>query len=470
MHRVSVGLCTLMIAGCIEMAFASSTVKTENTPLVVDVRQRAQVFEGWGTSLCWWADRVGDWPDDKLDPLLKLLADTNEGLGFTIYRYNIGGGDDPTHKHHRAGAAIPGFRPTKDGPYDWTADAKQRRVLDKLLKLTDKPILEAFSLSPPYWMTISGCTSGAVDGGSNIKPDYFDDYADYLTEVVKHFRDEKGIVFRTLSPMNEPNADWWKALTAQEGCHVSVPEQERLIQEVAKHLKRKGLKDTTVSAPETNSIDTCVSNFKAYSQTTIDALGQINTHSYYGEKHTELRDIAKKHKKRLWQSESGPLFYEGNALETQLFMSERIIRDIRELEPAAWVDWQFMAGLHWGCVDWLKEPHSFRIKKKLYFYKQFSRFIRPGDQILRLTQPHALAAISEQHQRVVIVLVNSDQAARKYRLKLAGLPSNDRIARLFRTSATEDFARQADLPVRGERLILTAKPQSVTTLVIAVGP
>jgi hypothetical protein len=58
-------------------------------------------------------------------------------------------------------------------------------------------------------MTKSGCASGNTDGSNNLKDDSYDAFADYLTEVVKHFRDSWGITFRTLEPLNEPNASWW---------------------------------------------------------------------------------------------------------------------------------------------------------------------------------------------------------------------------------------------------------------------
>ena len=50
-------------------------------------------FQGFGTSLCWWANRVG-----YSDELTRLAAEAfynkETGLGMTIGRYNIGGGDN----------------------------------------------------------------------------------------------------------------------------------------------------------------------------------------------------------------------------------------------------------------------------------------------------------------------------------------------------------------------------------------
>lgn len=50
-----------------------------------------QAFEGWGTSLCWFANVAGGYPDPQRNYLADLLFDPQKGLGLQICRYNIGG-------------------------------------------------------------------------------------------------------------------------------------------------------------------------------------------------------------------------------------------------------------------------------------------------------------------------------------------------------------------------------------------
>src|SRR5689334_13119066 len=59
------------------------------TRVQVNPDETRQTFEGWGTSLCWWAHDLGTWGDQGLDALTTLVADTAKGLGMTIFRYNI---------------------------------------------------------------------------------------------------------------------------------------------------------------------------------------------------------------------------------------------------------------------------------------------------------------------------------------------------------------------------------------------
>ena len=93
------------------------------------------VFEGWGTSLCWWANRVG-----YSDSLAQQCADTffgDDGLRLNIARFNIGGGDDPSHNHiTRTDSNMPGYTEYKNGQvtYNWNADANQRNVLKRCIE------------------------------------------------------------------------------------------------------------------------------------------------------------------------------------------------------------------------------------------------------------------------------------------------------------------------------------------------
>lgn len=56
-----------------------------------------QKVEGWSASLIWWAHMTRQWQDEeKIDSIVDLLV-SPEHLNMNIFRYNIGGGDDPTH-------------------------------------------------------------------------------------------------------------------------------------------------------------------------------------------------------------------------------------------------------------------------------------------------------------------------------------------------------------------------------------
>ena len=69
--------------------------------------------------------------------------------------------------------------------YDWNQDANQRNVLEKCLAVYgDGMLVEGFSNSPPYFMTKSGCSSGAERAfQNNLKDDAYEAFARYLADV-----------------------------------------------------------------------------------------------------------------------------------------------------------------------------------------------------------------------------------------------------------------------------------------------
>jgi len=446
-------------------------VAAPGTTLVkVNTAVRYQTFEGWGTSLCWWADRVGGWDASGRNAVVDAVVNPVSGLGYNVFRYNIGGGDAPAHDHMDAHREMPGFEPSA-GTWDFTADAKQRAVLQQIVASGHDVVLEAFSNSPPYWMTKSGCASGSSDGANNLKDDSYDAFADYLTEVVKHYRDSFGIEFRTLEPLNEPNANWWKSNGSQEGCHFSPSNQETIIQAVAAQLTAKGLTKTSVSASDENSMEDAYNNLRNFSVATLAAVSQLNTHSYAGSKRKELASLAASKSKRLWQSESGPLNQTlADDAAAALFMAGRIITDLRDLKPQAWIDWQVGDPARaWATLSLNDSGQSFTRLKRFYMHAGFSRYIRPGAVFVDIDSPDMVAALSADGQSLTIVARNGDTAASKrFTIDLTALPSVGANAGNYRTSGTEDLAELPALSIDQYSLQLTTPAYSITTIVVPI--
>lgn len=95
-----------------KQTYLPHTSNESNNETLIDMSRVYQEFEGWGTSLCWWANALGRWEGPKKQEVLKLLFDEEEGLGLNIVRYNIGGGINPDElKNMRTYADIPSFQP-----------------------------------------------------------------------------------------------------------------------------------------------------------------------------------------------------------------------------------------------------------------------------------------------------------------------------------------------------------------------
>ncbi len=439
------------------------------TKVVVDPGKKYQLFEGWGTSLCWWAELVGAWNETNRDQFLGALADPDTGLGYNIFRYNIGGGDQPGHNHLTkgdGGGKVPGYKPTEKGNFDWTADPAQRGVALRLNKVVKDPIFEAFSNSPPWWMTKSGCVSGSNDGSDNLKEDYFDDFADYLSEVALHFKTEWGLTFRTVEPFNEPSAGWWKSNGGQEGCGFKN-NQSKMIVELGKALKKKGLfPETSVSAADETSIKQAHDQLGNYTSEALSYLGQVNTHSYSdGSYRKQLYNRAFGLNKRLWQSETGPLSKSGDE-HIALWMANVIIQDLRDMKAEAWVDWQIAdPAENWRSIKADHKKQTFSYMPRYYMHAAFSRYIRPGSRIIDSDNGNTVAALRPDGA-LVIVVRNSGSSDVKYNFDLTKFDKIGTSAKVVRFELPGSLKPQSDIAVANKSLSMTAKSNTVTTMVI----
>lgn len=317
---------------------------------IINPAAERQTFDGWGVSLCWWANMCGKWSDDKIDEIVDWLV-SPDGLNFRIFRYNIGGGDDPANQHctaHHMGngkglrAEMEGFKDSSDGPYIWSRDAAQRKIMLKIKEKRPDAVFEAFSNSAPYYMTYSGCVAGNTDAGKdNLRPEYYEEFAHYLVDVCKHYKDEYGIEFKTLDPFNEPMTSYWGANGGQEGCHFDVSSQINMIKTLYPILKESGLK-TVISVADETSVAQAVNDFIEYRKAGIlDMIGQVNTHTYTADDkaRTRLSALCREENKPLWMSEVG---MGGSGMAGNLALAQKLIDDMRHIMPSAWIDWQYI--------------------------------------------------------------------------------------------------------------------------------
>lgn len=239
----------------------------------VNVKTQYQTFEGFGTTLSWWANGVGSWAEPTRSSLVDaLFAPAPKGLGLTYARYNIGGGDCPSCTTIQYPHAVPGFQPQKNGAFDWNADPHQRWVAQRAYA-NGASYLEAHSNSPPWWMTVSGSSTGSTDAVSSNMNDAYtgigpNTFPSYLANVMRQFSTGYGLTFRHVDPFNEPDTAWWKyGSTKQEGAAMTPAQQQTIIQNLATLLPSYS-PQTTIAAMDGYSIDNVVSIFNGYSAAT----------------------------------------------------------------------------------------------------------------------------------------------------------------------------------------------------------
>ena len=448
--------------------------------VTIEPSKSYQTIEGWGSSLCWWAGQVGAWDQAKVNTIVDLFTDPDK-LNMNIFRYNIGGGDNPLHAngHMSSGkgkrAEMEGFKASATDSYNWDADKAQRNILLKIRDKRTDAIFEAFSNSAPYWMTVSGCSGGAGTEGNtkeNLPPQNYLAFCNYLVDVCKHYYDQYGIVFRTLEPFNESFSHYWYFQGSQEGCHFEPQSQINVIQTLSPLLEKSNLTTKIAASDETN-LNQFLTVMNAYKSDgkVLDKLINLNTHTYSGT-NEERKSIAKfvaEVGKPLWVSETGP--DGGIELQSSLVFTQKLFNDMRYMKPSAWIDWQLMEerNREWGLLVCNFKDQTYEILKNYYVRMQISRFFKRGYTIIETGNDQVLAALDPQKKELVIALLNTSDTDKSIKIDLNNFSEKSLSPALYRTSASENCKKIESNAVKDHLLTYSLLKQSLSTFVIKLG-
>lgn len=616
------------------------------TTVTVDPSQEFQTLDGWGTSLAWWGHAIGGWSSSKKADIVENVFDPVNGIGLNAARYNIGGGLNPDrdNSQFRVAADIPSYQP-EEGVWDWNADANQRWVLSQA-KAEGANLFEAFSNSPPYWMTYWKCASGAKDGGNNLQdpvqvtdgvlevavkrtgsnggayndplinwiqvkttdgqrlytvdagdstpgslesgeqfgarnsqedqaygtdsstgytwgyetygststadngstkwdsvrldegdtagegitykfdvdngeyrvevgfqdpwsnPDrqvdviidgtmtlweyvapstadtrvfegFYDDFADYLAQVIDHVQSQETIQFHSVSPLNEPVSTWWTCGNDQEGSHFDRSNQNKLIKNVHDALAAQGLSNVHISGPEEYSIDDTIDTYNAYDSTAQSYMSQINTHGYAGGQRAELRNLAALNGKDLWMSEvtkGGSAGHDHDHISGALQLSNQIVADMKEMRPQVWTYWQAVEneqpaveGDHsHGLIHANFEgSEDYWLQKQYYAMGQYSKYIRPGYTFVDVNHADTIAAYDKSSGDLTMVTTNDTSSDRTLTFDLSQFDTVGSQAASYRTSSTENLQSLSNLSITNQTFTATAQANAITTFTIS---
>lgn len=460
------------------------------------------VFQGWGTSLCWFGNRIGA-SEKTSDAAAKFLCNGKDGLGLNIIRFNIGGGDDPSHNHiTRTDSKMPGYWGTYDAAtdtftYDYTKDERQRNVLNKMLAENKDLTLEAFSNSPPYFMTESGCTSGSESGGDNLKADKYDAFAEYIANVVKCYRDSYGVNFTSVEPMNENGWSIERNGEKQEGCSFAYGEsQSKMILAMQKAMENNGLQDLILAGCDQSNASETSSCLDYLSQDALNALERIDTHTYSVAGKAKLNEKAKGLSKNLWMSESDGSDKAGTSageMAAGLGLAARIGADMNKLQPAAWILWQAIgsycgkepfdgnsdpASLNqseldksgfWGLTYADMDKEEVVLTKKYYAMGQYTRYIHEGDSMI-VGDDQNTVSYDKENNELKIVVYNTSNQAKAMKYDLTGFQWKNPIVKVVRTSGDmktgENWKVNPSLFGSNDGFQAQLAPNSVTTFIV----
>ena len=199
----------------------------------------------------------------------------------------------------------------------------------------------------------------------------------------------------------------------------------------------------------------------------LAALGRVNVHQYNGAGPGALGRRAAALGKPLWASEVGCcLTPEHDEIRGALTMAASIQSALRDLRAVVWCFWQ----PDWWVIDAADgHPHPLR---QFYAIAQYTRFIRPGFRVLSSQGDDALAALSPDGRRLVLVSINprGEEAAVDFDLTAFGW--SGAAAAIYRTTAdpSVSLAQEAGRVNEAGHLVDRQPASGVTTYVVEGTP
>ncbi len=438
-----------------------------------DVKEKAefQTFRNFGTSTCWWAQNIDT--EEKADAIAKALFSDEEGLGLDVIRYNVGGGeaDNPDSRIGDTARRTESFyvfdEEKGEYVYDFTRDANARRVLDKALEYGAKEVV-LFCNSPHYSMTVSGHASGGFEKKqSNLPPENYDKFVDYLLTIADWFVAE-GYPVTCISPINEPQWDWGGEWVGQEGCHYEPQEVAVLMGKFAAEMQKRNT-SYKLSGMETGQLSWDYNDylFKYFENEAVNAYcDTFAGHSYWldgnkNEKTNFGNTFKEKYPDKVFEMSEWcelPLQIDSKTIDSGLYMANVIIEDLTLLNAVSWQSWTAFNG------DGLlyEEDGEIKMYNRYWAFKQFTSFIEPGmtrvevfDNIGEDENLQEVAFANEE--KTVLVIVNNKEKEKdiKFLEKCPG-------ASVYVTDKDHNCEKVAD-GIDGKKYTLS--PRSITTIV-----
>lgn len=429
-----------------------------------------QTMEHFGASGCWWAQIIGGWDDENRNKIIQLLFDKENGIGLSLYRYNIGAGD----AEHIGDI----WRKTEtfevdEGVYDWTQDRNAVWVL-KAAHSTGVEHFIAFVNSPPARMTVSGSVSGGAYGRPNLRIDMHKQFARYMVDVVRYLREEEGIPIGWISPINEPFVEW-ESNGSQEGCNYTVKECVAVTKALLHEIRRQQL-DVGISVIESPAWRIAGIHMSSLlrDQELAPVLDTFGIHSY-GARNEDRKATAQLAQKyfpnvRLWMTEwtqmKRPRDY---GMDSALVLANTIHEDLTVGSVTSWQYWIAVSkySFHDGLIHTDYTGQKIEETKRLWAMGNYSRFVRPGYVRIEVSCDNDALKIcafaKADESEFVIVVINDSDAAVDTGLSLTGIPDLP-VLTVYETSDKHNlYPVYTGSPTE----LLSFQSRSVSTLVLS---
>ncbi len=229
MRNKKIALC---IGLSLSLCMPSVAQKAQVTRYAVTGQSR-QTIDGFGASDAWSMWQIGEWDDSLQTKVADWLFSADKGIALSVWRFNAGAGSATQ------GDSAQINRDTRTEYFE--RQTGQRRFL-RLAKERGVPTFLAFYNSPPVHLTQNGLATNTGRGGTlNLREDAYGDYAAYIADVLEKAKQEDGIEFGYVCPVNEPDGHWNWLGPKQEGSPATNREIARIARVLDAELQKRQL-------------------------------------------------------------------------------------------------------------------------------------------------------------------------------------------------------------------------------------
>lgn len=449
-----------LLLSCLICLFLGIQGKAEST-ISLYTKQQRQVIDGFGAAQAGWAAEL--YQHHKREKIMNLLFGKN-GLRLSILRGEVFPlwATDTTDDHLKRRAQL------------WiTQYAKKVCNVEKLI----------FSIwSPPAYMKSNGKVSHGY-----LKPDYYQDFADYLVAFCNAYR-EAGLNIYAISPSNEPGyeAPWNSCRWTPEQMGLFLNRYlEPTLRTTYPNMKIIYGENPCWSDPEYEKllylssykfVNTILDNYPTMNDTFIAAGHgyEIPLSQYIpGEKDVEVPIIpykkAQEKKQHVWMTEMSSIDSLDVSMKNGLKWASIFHHYLVDGEVNAFIWWAgaMPTANNESLIILNKNNEDYSLTRRYATLGNYSRYIPVGSRrIINNLKgfPKGIEVSSFCYgKQYSVVIVNPSNRLVKCNLKVNDAQSKGLLKQYLTTN--EDTWKETQIQPAKKGYILNLKPESVTTLV-----
>lgn len=447
-----VGL-SLLLVGAPAGEIAAAPPK--GTTVTVDFAQPLQAIDGFGASITWVANDLGNFSPANQTAILDALYNTNApsaGLSWV-----------------RVGMMLCEFNPSP-GAYNFAHPLIQTEMswLNRVATAYGVTHVLASTWTPPAWMK----SNGSCSNGGSVLPQYYPDLASAKVLWLQNAQAALGREVDVESLQNEPDIS-----ASYDSANYTTDQINSFVTGYLKPAMTGAGLTTKIMVPEpavyggTSYFNSNWANPILSNPNMAAAVDIMGTHGY-----GQVRNLSQpctacvQHGKPYWQTEvmNDNGGYSGSIANGQSW-STSIYQALNKGGFSAYYYWWAMnfTADNQGLIAYSNTNWTFQIPKRLYTIGQFSRFIRPGSTLLTSTSSSASlesTAALPASGTIVLVLSNTSTSAMTATVTLKNAASLPASVTPYVTSSTQNQAQLAPVTVTNGTFTITIPATSVLTV------